>query len=458
MSKRPQQISQTRPIVQKKPNFLAYNSATDEKGSLGDFVLHGDLAKEITAERLKQSSYEYVPFLNDNNNLFKEIFNALLTSPTNAAIIQKKVRMILGDSFTVRPKQGIVLRNDTPPTDEQLINWDAYLSDMTPDGDTINDVFYKVAFDFVTFGNAYIKIKKSKVGGVTRYYQQYLPFSWVRLAKEGGYCGVSKYWDTQSGRQDPDGLVRYPLFPAFEPDEDIDGVECSILHIKNHYPHFYYYGVPAYIAAVLHCELEYRIAKYNQSQFNNGFMPSAFMQVFGAYSQDEAEQAVKAIDEKYQGTGNNSKLILQVLSDPATAAKIDILQDIKEGSWLELGQIAKENIVTAHEFTQSLAGMATSGSLGTNQQMRAEFEVLQNTVIRPMQQQLLSQWLSKTMPQVGEYESKDFGNNELDILNNSPVSFSGDIPASVVLTTDEQREILGFEPLENQGGNDANID
>ena len=91
MSKRPQQISQNRPISQtKKPNFLAYNDAKDERGALGNFVLHGDLAKEITAEVLKQSSYQYVPFLNDNNNLFKEVFNALLTSPTNAAIIQKK--------------------------------------------------------------------------------------------------------------------------------------------------------------------------------------------------------------------------------------------------------------------------------------------------------------------------------------------------------------------------------
>ena len=365
--------------------------------------------------------------------------------------------MILGDSFTVKAKQGIVLRNDTVPTDIQLQNWDNYLANITPDGSTINDVFYKVAYDFVTFGNAYIKIKKSSSGGVTRYFQEYLPFSWVRIAKEGGFCGVSKYWDTQSGRQNPDGLIRYPLFPAFEADEDIDNVECSVLHIKNHYPHFYYYGVPAYIAAVLHCELEYRIAKYNQSQFNNGFMPSAFMQVFGAYSQEEAEQAVKAIDEKYQGTGNNSKLILQVLSDPSTAAKIDILQDIKEGSWLELAQIAKENIVTAHEFTHSLAGMATAGSLGTNQQLRAEFEVLQNTVIRPIQRQILGQWLSKTMPQVSEFEMLDFGNNELDILNSSPVSFSGDIPASVVLTIDEQREILGFEPLQqNIGGQDAN--
>jgi hypothetical protein len=83
--------------------------------------------------------------------------------------------------------------------------------------------------------------------------------------------------------------------------------------------------------------------------------------------------------------------------------------------------------------------------------------VLQNTVIRPIQQQILGQWLSKTMPQVSEFEMLDLGNNELDILNSTPVSFSGDIPASVVLTIDEQREILGFEPLQQQntGGQDA---
>jgi hypothetical protein len=140
------------------------------------------------------------------------------------------------------------------------------------------------------------------------------------------------------------------------------------------------------------------------------------------------------------------------------AAKVDILQDIKEGSWLELGQIARENIITAHEWSQSLAGLSTAGSLGTNQQIRAEFEIIQNTVIKPIQDQLLNQWLNRTLLEAAEYEGKDFGNNQLDILNNMPVSFAGDIPVSQVLTMDEQREVLGFTAQEKQGGTDANID
>ena len=273
---------------------------------------------------------------------------------------------------------------------------------------------------------------------------------------EAKYCGVSRYWDTQSARLQPDDLRKYPLYPNFEAHPDEAGVEYSILHIKNHYPNFNYYGIPAYISAALHCELEYRIAKYNQSQFDNGFMPSAFMQLFGASTTEDAEAAVAAIEEKYQGTGNNSKLILQVLSDPAMKANIEILQDIKEGSWLELGQIARENIITAHEWSQALAGLSTAGTLGSNQQIRSEFEIITNTVIDPIQNQILSQWLNKTLLEAGEFEGKDFGNNQIDILNNTPVSFAGDLAVSQVLTVDEQRDVLGYEPLENQGGDDAN--
>lgn len=185
-------------------------------------------------------------------------------------------------------------------------------------------------------------------------------------------------------------------------------------------------------------------------------MPSGFLQLFGALSPEEAEAAVLAVEEKFTGTGNNSKLITQVLSDPSMAANFVNLDTRKEGSWTELANLARENIVTAHEWTASMAGLATAGSLGTNQQIRAEFEIIQNTVIKPIQDQVLSQWLNKTLLEAARFEGKDFGNSQLRILNNSPVSFAGDIMPSEVLTMNEKREILGFEAIEEEEINAQN--
>lgn len=464
--KRPNNQPKTTP----KKQFLACNNKSTlnaQNGALGDYVLFGDLPKEKTKTQLENSIIKYVPFLNEHNNLYNEIFGAMQTSPTNAAILAKKNRMIVGDGVFVEPRKSIVLRSDTQATDAQLIAIDEYLSSISVLKTTVIEELQKVTADFNAFGNAYVELTKSSsdIDGfyVKRYYQRHIPFAHGRIKKMEGTeiqpsaIGISQKWDTN--QQIPDDLVELPLYPNWATIKDKDGakVERCILHIKNYHPDFLYYGCPSYIAGILHCELEYRIAKYNQSEFNNGFMVSGFLQLFGAMTPEEAQEAVLAIEEKYTGTGNNSKLITQVIANKEDAAQFISMQQDKEGSWLELSQLSRENIVTAHEWTASMAGLMSAGSLGSNQQIRTEIEMLQSTVIKPIQNQILGQWLNETLLEAGKFEGKDFGNNQLGILNSMPISLAGDVPTSVVLTIDEQRELLGYEPLNiKNDGNDTN--
>jgi len=180
-------------------------------------------------------------------------------------------------------------------------------------------------------------------------------------------------------------------------------------------------------------------------------MPSALIQSFAnGASDEEAEQAMLAVHEKYTGTGLNSQVIMQVLSDPSMASKVDILSNQYDGMWTELGTVARDNIITAHEWSPSLVGVTVAGSLGDNQQMRNAFEVVSNTVIRPIQNTIYSQWLNRTLQEAAAFEGKDFGNSELKPLNNNPVSFLGDIDIASALTRNEQREILGYEEVQEE--------
>jgi hypothetical protein len=456
MRKQPNQIK----VISSK-KFLACNDAHTlgsrlqiKRGSLGDYVLAGDLPREYSQNTLDNTSVIFVPFLDEKNNLVRQIYAGLTTSPTNAAIIDKKNKMVVGDGFSVAPKQGLVLRNTEPITDEQLQNIDTFLTDFSPFGTTAIDELRKVASDYNTYGNAYVEVIKTTVGGVKKYYQQHKQFEYGRLKKmeEGEtqptHVGFSRKWEQSS--QQPIDLVVYPLYPNFEQIAgDKAGNERSIIHIKQYYPGFQYYGMPAYVAGLLHAELEYRIAKFNQSSFDNGFMPSAFIQMFGAANDEEANAAVLAMNEKYTGTGNNAKLITQVIANKEDAANVHILDSSKEGSWTELGQIARENIITAHQWSPALAGLMTAGSLGSNQQIRAEFEIVQNTVIRPIQSVMLGQWLNRTMRDAAEFLTIDFGKSELVLLNNSPLSFMTDISIAEFMTKDEVREEFGLKPIED---------
>ena len=153
---------------------------------------------------------------------------------------------------------------------------------------------------------------------------------------------------------------------------------------------------------------------------------------------------------RFTGTGNNAKIFAQVLSDESMKADVQKLTDDSEGNYLELATMAKNQIITAHRWTPSLAGVSTAGQLGSNQQIRAEFEILQNTVIEPVQNLFLSKWINPVLQDISACKSDAFDNISLGFKNVVPVSFVGDLKPADVLTLDEQRNLLGFDQLTNE--------
>lgn len=449
------------PISATKKSFSAcYGGAwSREPDKNADYVLASDSPKEMSANELKNSSWQFVPFLDARNKLLKQIFNAATTSPTNAAILRQKARMVCGDGLAVEAKKSMLAsrRNGVKAdiTEEQELSLNEYLEQFSYDGD-VYDQLEKVVIDFLHYANAWVLIKKTTVNvdGVStkKYYQTHIPFKNGRLKKrdegeaDSTHVGVSELWEDVFWGGKPPDLKLYPLYPKFERSED-GKTEWSVLHIKDHSIATSYYPIPTYIAGVLSIEMEYRIPKFNQSQFDNGFMPSAVMRFFGDFTPEESKQRDIEFRAKMTGTGTNSKVITQYLNDEREKMEAQILSQLYEGHFKELSTLSRENIVTAHEWSMALAGMATGGTLGNNQQIRTEVEVRQNLVITPIQNKILKQWLNKTLPEAAEFEDRDFGNTQLIILNLVPVSFMGDLDVKGVLTEDEQRQELGFEPL-----------
>lgn len=465
MVNKPNKSRQLGGTSSKKEQFYDCSSELkpeNAKGELGNYVLNGDLAKEYTTYELENTSaIEYVPYLDVKNNLYKQIYDAVMTSPTNSAILQQKNKLVCGDGFIVIPKKSIIdFGQKLEITTDQKMNLNGYLTNISQFDTNVNEEFKKVVADYNAFGNAYVEITKSTKGGINKYYQRHIPFGNGRIKKRSKnevvakWIGISEKWD--SNQQMPDDLVTYPLYPAFAKVEGKDGVERSILHIKDYSIASIYYPIPAYISGILHAELEYRIPKFNQSQFNNGFMASYLLQIFGAASNEEAKKTAKDIKEKMTGTGNNHKHIIQFISDPANKAHFEKLSEIYEGSWNELGTIAREQIVVAHGWDIALIGIGVAGQLGNNQQIRSKFDIIHNREIVPIQNTILDKWLNKTLPEAAKFIGSDFGNSQLAIMNLSPVSFLGDIDINSVLTDDEKRELAGYSPKNKQPNDSPN--
>jgi hypothetical protein len=158
----------------------------------------------------------------------------------------------------------------------------------------------------------------------------------------------------------------------------------------------------------------------------------------------------------FTGTGNNSKMFIQALRDPSYKSDVQILDNKSEGEFMNLQNLAQQNIIAAHRWSVSLTGLRTAGSLGSNQQIRSEFDIVYNTVIRPMQRHFLSKFLNPIIQDAGIYLGNNWSNIALDIAKPMPVSFAGDIPVSQVLTTDEMRAELGWQPTEEQSKEENN--
>ncbi len=214
------------------------------------------------------------------------------------------------------------------------------------------------------------------------------------------------------------------------------------------YPEFNFYGLPDYVGALDWIDIEYRMSKYNIDKFDNGFFPSVLIQMFGEVPDGmNAQQYVEKIKEKFTGEANNDKFLVELLDSPEQAASIKEFDRERDGEFMELSQLTTKAIITAHRITPSLAGIETSGKLGSNQQIKDEYDKFMNSVVIPDYQEPLLKVLNRIIKRDTKYN-----NIEVGILNVSPVGDSAKVDLNAVITINEARKMLGLEVLEDARG------
>ena len=427
-------------FVDRAPAVLREDLFEEPTRSNGTFIVEGD----------------YVRFFDSSDSQLSSISAAYNASPTTRAIIRQKATLVMGDGLmAMRGRSGGVLSGNRKG--EAIAEGDALfdglnsaLSSVNAEGQSIAEVLEQVITEYLVYGNAFFSMSRTASGDV---FAHALPMVKCRVSevKNGipSHVGVNQKWKE---RQWTDGNVqKLPLYPLWS-EQDADGVQRTAIHLKDYAPGFDYYGLPEWVAALLYAEIEYRIAKFNASKFENGYMPSGLLQFFGAASEEEAQEMVNDAKKRLLGTGKNSGLLIQVLSDESYKASFVPFEQTQEGEFQNLTSISAQAIVSAHRWTMSLAGFATKGQLGSNEQIKREFEIVQNTVIRPLQNMLLSKCAQPFMKALSE-KQKGFAGCYLQIQNTTPVSFIGDIDIDAVLTTDEKREVAGYSPIQTDNPN-----
>ena len=393
--KQPKRKSQVKNLQTQKSNtfeFGVFNLAIPE---------HIEEPLDLAKVRTK-----FIPF--GTNNLFPQYLAELKRkSSTHRSVLAQKTIFTSGAKF--------VTNNEDVKE---------YIKDVNADGESLREVFKKLADDYYSFGNAYLEGVLYD-GGLNLYH---IDATTVRMSKNKKEVYVHPDWAKYNTMKDKLSII--PIYP------EVSG-NRFVLQFKDYEPTFQFYGLPDYIAALEHIAVDYEIGKWNHTKFKNGFQPSAIVEINGDMGEEEAKKLVREAQKKFVGDGNNGKIMFIVKNGDTSSANVQIIKDDQDGSWLDLQRITDQNIVTAHRWQPSLSGLVSSGKMNnTGSEIRIAYDLAMTTVIKDTSDLLLNG--IKTVL----YKELGFLPEDLIIHYEPPISFATQIDPSKVLTINEQRRML----------------
>lgn len=245
---------------------------------------------------------------------------------------------------------------------------------------SLAQVIGRVVYDKVLTGNGFIEV--AIAGGQMLFFHQDATRCRVVKPSEGEDKRVvlSADWGNHIEQYD----TTLPLFPAFE--QDSEGVWRSIIHIKDYEPMFSHYGVPSYIAGLGAARIGYKTSSWNEQRLDNSFQLSGVMQVTAPEDDDEKlAELAHNIEKKFAGKPGQ---VMFTVSNEAGTANFTPIQSNNEGDWAMLHGISKNDLVTAHSWFISLAGLDYTTGISSDRMLN-EYSVALATIIQPEQAQIL---------------------------------------------------------------------
>ena len=327
--------------------------------------------REDNRYSLKESRGDngYIKFGIDNlfpNNLIK-LYNY---SSTHGACIMAKTNATIGNGLI--SKEEDILKKANPKE-----SW--------------NDIFRKVAYDMNLFGGFALQIiwsrDRTKIAEV-----YHIDFSYVRAEYKDNYGQIPGYYlsnDWSHNSHYSKDTVDY--LPAFNPTNAVD--EPKQLYVYSPYrPGLEYYPLPDYMGGIHIIALDAEVDNFHMNNIKNGLAPSIAITTFTDSAPEEQEWIERALRNQYAGTNNAGSLLYMDVASPDLAPQITPIPGNGNDSYYEvMNNMIQQKILTAHRITSPMIlGIKTEGQLGGRDEMLDAYLLFMNTVINPIQADILS--------------------------------------------------------------------
>lgn len=269
-------------------------------------------------------------------------------------------------------------------TDEQA------LDKANKKGESWNDIYSKVSMDFYLYGSYALEIiwslDRSRIAEV-----YHIDFSHIRAAEKDhrnhipGYF-ISTEWNGHKRVTEKD--VHYlPVYNPHTKEEEAS----QIFVLKEYRPGQEYYPLPNYNGALKVIELDTEIDNFHVNNIKNGLAPSLAITTFTNGSPDDVEAIEQSLRANYGGSDNAGALVYMDVDSPENAPVITpINQNGADDYYNAVNDISLQKILTAHRITSPMMlGIKTSGQLGGRDEVIDAFLLFNNTVLVPLQQDVL---------------------------------------------------------------------
>lgn len=311
---------------------------------------------------------EYVKF-GDDNKRPQYLIDLYNNSSIHAAAINATVEAIIGE--------GLV-------ADQEV-----YLKKANSLGESWNDLFTKAASDYKLHGGYALEIiwslDRSRIAEV-----YHIDFSKVRACEKDAKGRIPAYvvcdsWN--SYKKDMDDMEYLPVFNPMTKDE----CPNQIYVCKQYRPGQDYYPLPDYNGALNVVELDVEVDKFHVNNIQNGLAPSIAITTFTGGDAEDMRFMQESLKANYAGPENAGSLMLMDVQDKEQAPTITpIPQNGADGYYTTINDMVLQKILTGHRITSPMMlGIKTAGQLGGKDEVVDAFNLFFNTVVSPMQQDIL---------------------------------------------------------------------
>ena len=397
-----------------------------------DRLININLTNEVQPKTIEVGGADWVGYGDgEYKNLYpKYLIDLYNNSATHAAVINATSAMIAGEDFIIEDNKDL----------SQYVALKKFLGAVNSE-ENAHELFIKLAFDLKLQGGYAINViwskDKTKIAEL-----HHVPAEQIRVGTPNEDGKIDSYYISADWSQYRRKEYTPKRVAAFNMMDRSEG--SQLLYTGLYSPAMELYHTPDYVASTNWVQIDNLTSDFHLNNIANGFSGSYFINFAnGVPTREERVQIENQITKKFTGANNAGKFILSFSDDANSKPEIvPIAISDADKQFTVLNELTIQNIMIGHRVTSpSLLGVKTEGQLGGRNELTQAYELYMNSVVKPFQNTILKTF--KKLLNINGITAS-FSIKDVQPLNSI---FDADT-LKEVLTQDEIREQLGFEPLE----------